>query len=158
QALGKMSDEVVATQYLGQERKFWSADPIEAEFEMTYKGEKITQKNKVYQREDLFDPNKIVKLRKNGKIVWVTNIDRMKAGRAPIGFDGHPVELHHMLQIQDSPIAEISRKFHQEHTSVIHIYPKTQKSLIDRDMFDRWRPQYWKERAKAIEEKMKLKQ
>ncbi|WP_183193919.1 hypothetical protein [Bartonella fuyuanensis] len=27
-----------------------------------------------------------------------------------------------MLQIQDSPIAEISRTFRQEHTSVIHNY------------------------------------
>ncbi|EJF77830.1 hypothetical protein MCO_00763, partial [Bartonella sp. DB5-6] len=60
QSIGKMSDEIVATQYLGQERKFWSADPIEVEFKMTYKGEKITQTNKVYQREDLFDPNRIV--------------------------------------------------------------------------------------------------
>ncbi|WP_375678895.1 MULTISPECIES: DUF637 domain-containing protein [unclassified Bartonella] len=152
QSLEKMSDEAIATQYLGQERKFWSK-PIEVEFEITNKGEKITQINKVYQRDDLFDPYQVVKLRKNGKTVWVTNIERMKTGRAPIGFDGHPVELHHMLQIQDSPIAEVSRTFHQEHTSVIHIYPKTQESLIDRDMFDRWRPKYWKERAKGYEEK-----
>uniref|UniRef100_UPI0035D0A12E HNH/ENDO VII family nuclease n=1 Tax=Bartonella sp. MM55XZML TaxID=3243552 RepID=UPI0035D0A12E len=152
QLLEKMSDEAIATQYLGQERKFWSK-PIEVEFEITNKGEKITQINKVYQRDDLFDPYQVVKLRKNGKTVWVTNIERMKTGRAPIGFDGHPVELHHMLQIQDSPIAEVSRTFHQEHTSVIHIYPKTQESLIDRDMFDRWRPKYWKERTKGYEEK-----
>ncbi|UTO28988.1 two-partner secretion domain-containing protein [Bartonella harrusi] len=158
QALGKMSDEAIATQYLGQERKFWSADPIEVEFGMTYKGEKITQKNKVYQRDDLFDPNQIVSWRQGGKKVWGTNIDRMKTGRAPIGFDGDPIQLHHMLQIQDSPIAEIRKTFHQKYTSVIHIYPKTEKSLIDRDMFDIWRPKYWKNRAKVIEEKMRLKQ
>ncbi|EJF78961.1 hypothetical protein MCQ_01002, partial [Candidatus Bartonella washoeensis Sb944nv] len=158
QSLGKMSDEVVATQYLGQERKFWSTDPIEAEFEMTYKGEKITQKNKVYQRDDLFDPNQIVTWTVNGKEVKGTNIERMKAGRAPIGFDNEPVELHHMLQTHNGPLAEVTNEFHNEHHSVIHINPNTMGSGIDRDIFDRWRPKYWKERAKAIEEKMKLKQ
>ncbi len=59
QISGKLSNEAIATQYFGQERKFWSADPIEVEFEITNKGEKLTQKNKVYQRDDLFDPNRI---------------------------------------------------------------------------------------------------
>ncbi|EJF95291.1 hypothetical protein ME9_00786, partial [Bartonella taylorii 8TBB] len=157
QSIGKMSDEIVVTQYLGQERKFWSADPIEVEFEITNKGEKITQTNKVYQREDLFDPNQIVSWRQGGKKVWGTNIERMKKGKAPLGFDNKPVELHHMLQTHDGPIAEVTNKFHNEHHSVIHINPNTMGSGIDRDIFDRWRPKYWKERAKIIEEKMKLK-
>ncbi|WP_425523224.1 HNH/ENDO VII family nuclease [Bartonella taylorii] len=50
--------------------------------------------------------------------------------------------LHHMLLIQASPIAEVSQSFHQKYTSVIHIYPKTQKLLIDRDMFERRIPKY----------------
>ncbi|EJF87639.1 hypothetical protein ME1_00994, partial [Bartonella vinsonii subsp. arupensis OK-94-513] len=158
QALGKMSDEVVATQYFGQERKFWSADPIDAEFEITYKGEKITQKNKVYQREDLFDPNQIVTWTVNGKEVKGTNIERMKTGRAPLDADDDPIELHHMLQTHDSPIAEVTNEFHKKNTAVIHINPNTMGSGIDRDIFDRWRSKYWKDRAKAIEEKIKLKQ
>ncbi|EJF96282.1 hypothetical protein MEI_01520, partial [Bartonella vinsonii subsp. arupensis Pm136co] len=153
QTLGKMSDEVVATQYFGQERKFWSADPIEAEFEMTYKGEKITQKNKVYQREDLFDPNRITEWEGKNGTVTGTNIERMKTGRAPIGFDGRPVELHHMLQTQDGPIAEISWTFHKGNHSVIHINPNTMGSGIDRDAFALWRQKYWKERAKGYENK-----
>ncbi len=149
QTLGKMSDEAIATQYLRQERKFWSVDPIEVEFEMTYKGEKITQKNKVYQRDDLFDPNRISEWKVNKEKVTGTNIERMKAGRAPIGFDGKSVELHHMLQTPDGPIAEVSRAFHKKHTSIIHINPNTMESAIDRDMFGQWREEYWKERAKG---------
>ncbi|EJF77023.1 Hemolysin precursor [Candidatus Bartonella washoeensis] len=153
QSLGKMSDEVVATQYFGQERKFWSTDPIEVEFEITNKGEKITQKNKVYQREDLFDPNKIVTWTVNGKEVKGTNIERMKTGRAPLDADNRPIELHHMLQTHDGPIAEVTNKFHKKNTAAIHINPNTMGSAIDRDIFDRWRMEYWKERAKGYEKK-----
>ncbi len=32
----------------------------------------------------------------------------MKAGRASIGFDDRPVNLHHMLQIKDGPLVEVS--------------------------------------------------
>nr|WP_254770982.1 HNH/ENDO VII family nuclease [Bartonella harrusi] len=156
QTLGKMSDEVIATQYLGQERKFWSADPVEVEFEMTYKGEKITQKNKIYQRDDLFDPNRISEWKVKGETVWGTNIERMKAGNAPIGFDGKSVELHHMLQTPDGPLAEVTNAFHNEHHSVIHINPNTMGSGIDRQQFNKWREKYWKDRAKTIEEKMQI--
>ncbi|EJF97351.1 hypothetical protein MEI_01388, partial [Bartonella vinsonii subsp. arupensis Pm136co] len=148
QALGKMSDEVVATQYFGQERKFWSK-PIEVGLEITNNGEKITQINKVYQSEKLFDPNRISEWMVNKKKVTGTNIERMKTGRAPIGFDGKSVELHHMLQTPDGPIAEVSRTFHKKHTSIIHINPNTMESAIDRDMFGQWREKYWKERAKG---------
>ncbi|WP_371137041.1 HNH/ENDO VII family nuclease [Bartonella sp. DB5-6] len=87
-----------------------------------------------------------------------TNIERMKTGRAPLDADNRPIELHHMLQIHDGPIAEVTNAFHNEYNSVIHINPNTMGSGIDRDIFDRWRPKYWQERAKIIEEKMKLKQ
>ncbi|WP_375622769.1 MULTISPECIES: HNH/ENDO VII family nuclease, partial [unclassified Bartonella] len=148
QSLEKMSDEAIATQYLGQERKFWSK-PIEVGFEITNNGEKITQINKVYQSEKLFDPNRISEWMVNKKKVTGTNIERMKTGRAPIGFDGRSVELHHMLQTPDGPIAEVSKTFHKKHTSIIHINPNTMESAIDRDMFGQWREKYWKERAKG---------
>ncbi|WP_375672300.1 MULTISPECIES: HNH/ENDO VII family nuclease, partial [unclassified Bartonella] len=152
QSLEKMSDEAIATQYLGQERKFWSK-PIEVGFEINHKEEKITQINKVYQRDDLFDPNRISEWTVNKKKVTGTNIERMKAGRAPIGFDNKPIELHHMLQTHDGPIAEVTNAFHNKHNSAIHINPNTMGSAIDRDLFDKWRTQYWKERAKGYEKK-----
>ncbi|WP_084790492.1 HNH/ENDO VII family nuclease [Bartonella koehlerae] len=36
----------------------------------------------------------------------------METETAPIGFDNESVNLHHMLQIQDSPIVEVSQSFH----------------------------------------------
>ncbi|CAK00854.1 filamentous hemagglutinin [Bartonella tribocorum] len=153
QSLEKMSDEAIATQYLGQERKFWSK-PIEVGFEITNKGEKITQINKVYKSEKVFDPNRISEWTVNNKKVTGTNIERMKTGRALIGFDNKPVELHHMLQIHDGPLAEVTNAFHNKHHSAIHINPNTMGSGIDRDAFALWRQKYWKERAKDYEKKI----
>ncbi len=82
-----------------------------------------------------------------------TNIERMKTGRAPIGFDNEPIELHHMLQTHDGPIAEVTNAFHNKDHSAIHINPNTMGSAIDRDAFALWRQKYWKERAKGYENK-----
>ncbi|WP_455476545.1 hypothetical protein [Bartonella sp. B17] len=35
----------------------------------------------------------------------------------------------------------------------MHIYPNTEKSLIDRKQFDKWRGEYWKGRAKGFTDK-----
>ncbi|WP_375673986.1 DUF637 domain-containing protein [Bartonella sp. AA18HLJMS] len=113
---------------------------------------KFGQTNKAYQRDDLFDPNKIVSWTVKGEEVWGTNVERMEAGRAPMGFDGKPVELHHLSQTPEGPIAEIGSKDHNKYTSVIHANPKTHQSLIEREKFGKWREEYWKERAKGYRE------
>ncbi len=113
---------------------------------------KFAQTNKVYQRDDLFDPNKIVKWMENKKEVWGTNIERMEAGRAPIGFDDKSVELHHLNQAPDGPLAVMSHEFHKKYTSVIHANPQKHQSLIERKKFEKWRAEYWKERAKDYRE------
>ncbi len=110
---------------------------------------KFGQTNKAYQRDDLFDPDRISKWRVNKKTVWGTNVERMKAGKAPIGFDGEPVELHHLKQTHEGPIAEIGSKDHNKYNSVIHAPSKTHQSLIEREKFKKWREEYWKERAKG---------
>ncbi|HLL30836.1 MAG TPA: HNH/ENDO VII family nuclease, partial [Allosphingosinicella sp.] len=56
---------------------------------------------RVYQRNDLIDPG-IVDSR--GR----SNLQRMGRGLAPLGPDGKPVNLHHMTQRADSPIAEVT--------------------------------------------------
>lgn len=91
----------------------------------------------------MFDPNQRVKWREKGEDVWGTNIDRMKARRAPIGFDNRSVELHHLNQTPDGPLAEMSHEFHKKYTSVIHANPKTHQSLIDRKKFEKQREEYW---------------
>lgn len=78
-----------------------------------------------------------------------TNLELMQLGRAPIGFDGKSVNLHHMLQSEDSPIAEVTQSFHQTNSAVIHINSSSGiPSGINRAEFDKWREKYWKQRAK----------
>ena len=122
----------------GKNRKFWKKDPIE------FKG------NKVYQRNDLFDPNLMTTWRNKGKVFRGTNIERMATGRAPIGYDGKAVNLHHMLQTQNGPIAEMSQAFHKTNHRVIHINPNSIPSGTDRAAFNEWRKQYWINRASGF--------
>lgn len=61
--------------------------------------------------------------------------------------DGKSVNLHHMVQSNDSAIAEMTQTFHQQNSAVIHINPNTIPSGIDRYAFDAWKARYWKDRA-----------
>ena len=121
--------------YLGQLRKYWSKPPVDFEG------------NKVFQRDDLFDPDLMTTWRERGKLVSGTNLERMASGRAPIGIDGKSINLHHMIQTQNGAIAELTQTFHQKFSSVIHINPNTIPSGIDRSLFDRWKSDYWNNRA-----------
>ena len=111
----------------GQSRKFWTT-------ETTFKD------TKVYQRTDLIDPSAVDKMGR-------TNLQRMEQGLAPLGPDGKSMNLHHMLQTNDSPIAEVTATFHQTNSKVIHINPNTIPSGIDRKGFDIFRNDYWINRA-----------
>ncbi|WP_375647421.1 DUF637 domain-containing protein [Bartonella sp. AA56HLJMS] len=135
------------TKLAAKEKKLWlKKKPTK------FTDSKFGQTNKAYQRDDLFDPNKRVNWMENKKEMWGTNIDRMETGRAPIGFDGQPVELHHLKQTHEGPIAEIGSKDHNKYNSVIHAPSKTHQSLIERKKFGKWREEYWKERAKGYRE------
>jgi A nuclease of the HNH/ENDO VII superfamily with conserved LHH len=74
----------------------------------------------------------------------------MQMGRAPIGPDGESLNLHHLLQTQDGPLAEMTQTFHQQNSSIIHINPNTIPSGINRPVFDAWRQQYWMNRAQGF--------
>lgn len=115
--------------YFQQNRKYWSSDPI------------VVNGNKVYQRNDLIDPKYIDP--KTGK----TNLELMQSGRAPIGPDGNPINLHHMTQSQAGPIAELTQTFHQKNSSTIHVNTGDIPSGINRAEFSIWRRDYWKNRA-----------
>lgn len=108
-------------------RKFWT---------------KSTEFNgvKVYQRNDIINPNLTDKLGR-------TNLERMKQGLAPLGSDGKPINLHHMVQMNDSAIVEVTQSFHQLNSRIIHINPNSIPSGINRAEFDAWRRLYWMFRA-----------
>jgi hypothetical protein len=94
----------------------------------------------VFQRDDIFDPTA---KDKNGR----TNMQRMSKGLAPIGKDGNPVNLHHLIQSEKGSIAEVADTFHKKYDRIIHINPKTIPSGIDRKKFNAWKRGYWKQRA-----------
>lgn len=77
----------------------------------------------------------------------MTNQERMHLGKSPIGNDGKPIELHHIGQKNDSPLAELTKTEHQNNYSMLH---QPQKSEIDRNVFDNFREQYWKDRLLTL--------
>ncbi|WP_316606158.1 HNH/ENDO VII family nuclease [Streptococcus pluranimalium] len=118
-----------------QNRKYWKN-------EVEFNG------NKVYQRDDLIDPNVVSSWKENGVTVTGTNVERMASGRSPIGPDGKSIELHHTTQRQTSSIAETTYTFHKQNSKTIHINPNTISSGINRNEFGKWRGSYWENRAK----------
>ena len=49
------------------------------------------------------------------------NLKRMEKGRAPIGYDGDPIELHHLIQSESGSVVEISGSMHRENHKTLHI-------------------------------------
>jgi hypothetical protein len=95
---------------------------------------------RVYQRSDLIDAARV-----DGR--GRSNLERMQSGLAPIGPDGRSMNLHHTIQSPDSPLAEMTATFHQEHSRIIHINPNTTPSGINRADFNAFRRSYWINRA-----------
>jgi RHS repeat-associated protein len=111
--------------------KFWTLTE--------YKGQRI------YQRDDLIDPAYVSPKDKYER----TNLKRMQQGLAPMGPDDKPLNLHHMLQTQDGPIAEVTHSMHFGNYRQLHWKVGTKiPSGINRETFEEWKTAYWKDRAK----------
>ncbi|HAO5741464.1 TPA: hypothetical protein IQC28_002498 [Listeria monocytogenes] len=108
-----------------------------------WKNEVVFKGTKVYQKDNIIDINKV-------DVKGRTNLQRMEKGLAPLGADGNPINLHHMTQREISSIAEVEQSFHQINSKTIHINPNTIPTGIDRKAFNKWRSDYWKERAKEF--------
>ena len=80
-----------------------------------------------------------------------TNLDRMKSGRAPLDANGKQIELHHIGQKQDSPLAELTCAEHRGNGNDNVLHNKQKESEINRENFDKERKDYWKARAEQIE-------
>lgn len=80
-----------------------------------------------------------------------TNLNRMKEGKAPLDKEGNPIELHHIGQKSDSPLAELTKEEHRGKNNNTILHDVNKESEIDRDKFNKERSDYWKERAKQVE-------
>lgn len=101
---------------------------------------------RVYQRDDIdfeyVDVN-----------TGMTNLQRMKKGRPPIGSDGKPVQLHHVLQKESGPMVEIREVTHQEYYKILHGIIGSGSSFRNNSVLNKqyqnFRSAYWKWRAKS---------
>lgn len=75
-----------------------------------------------------------------------TNAERMKEGKAPLDKDGNPIELHHIGQKADSPLAELTREEHRQGDNYKILHPENKESEIDREEFTKVREGHWQNR------------
>jgi hypothetical protein len=129
-----------------EELQFWSEAKVFGNEKLGYR--------RVYQRDDLFDPHAIVE----GDL---SNVDLMNKGRPPIGYDGKPVNLHHLTQDEPGALAEVGGKFHSDtkNSRILHGLKEPGESFrysIDgvtteaEKAFNRFKYWYWKQRAQGF--------
>jgi filamentous hemagglutinin len=95
----------------------------------------------VYVRDDLFEKTQ-------------ENLTRMLNGKAPIGIDGHPVNLHHVTQENGSALAEVGHTTHHKspNNKILHGIP-TKDNKVNREEFDKVRQAWWAYRGVNIQSK-----
>lgn len=107
-------------------------------------GQERDVSRRVYQRSDIDFEFYDIKTKK-------TNLARMLNGDAPIGNDGKPVQLHHILQQESGPMVEIREITHQEYKRTLHGLVSKGNSFRQnselRKQYNNFRSYYWKWRA-----------
>lgn len=76
-----------------------------------------------------------------------TNKERMENGNAPLTGNGETVELHHIGQKQDSPLAELTTQEHRGKGNDTILHDKQKETEIERGEFAKERKQHWESRA-----------
>jgi hypothetical protein len=79
-----------------------------------------------------------------------SNRERMEAGRAPIDENGDPVNLHHIGQKENSPLAELPDRVHKECDAVLHDKSIPTEIHGEDSNWNVVRSQYWRERASTL--------
>lgn len=75
-------------------------------------------------------------------------LERAQAGLAPLDKTGRPIELHHIGQDCEAPLAELTfKEHHGENEEILH--NRNRASNIKRNRFEKEKKKHWKERAKA---------
>lgn len=81
----------------------------------------------------------------------ITNRERMERGRPPITKNGEEVELHHIGQKPDSPLAELTMEEHRGTGNDTILHDKSKETEIDRNEFGKERREHWKDRVNVME-------
>lgn len=83
-----------------------------------------------------------------------TNKERAEQGLSPINKDGGKIELHHIGQHADSPLAELTQEEHRGKGNDSILHDKTKESEIDRYAFSRERSEHWLARVEKESEEL----
>lgn len=78
-----------------------------------------------------------------------TNKERMEMGLSLIDKSGETIELHHIGQKSDGPLAELTTSEHRGKGNDTILHDKSKESEIDRVAFTKERNSHWAERATA---------
>ena len=121
--------------------------PVEYKGTVKVNGEVKDVSRRVYQRND-------INTNYYDETTGLTNLERMQAGKPPIGTDGNPVELHHVLQQEAGPMAELREITHQQYYSQLHGLVENGASFRNNPLlnkqYNNFRYNYWKWRASLI--------
>lgn len=125
---------------------------IQYEGAVTVDGEVRDVSRRVYQRNDIEFGYYDARTKR-------TNLQRMMDGDAPIGNDGKPVQLHHVLQKESGPMAEVREVTHREYKRTLHGLVRKGSSFrndpVLAKQYNNFRSAYWKWRAKQCLEGVK---
>lgn len=83
-----------------------------------------------------------------------TNLERMENGKPPLDKNGKPIELHHIGQAADAPLAELTKSEHMSNGNDSVLHDKSKESEIDRTSFQKERAEHWKARAEEINQNL----
>ena len=122
---------------------------VQYEGTVTVCGEIRDVSRRVYQRNDIdFD--------RVDENTGLTNLEIMKSGHAPIGNDGYPVQLHHVLQKESGPMVEVRETTHEEYQRILHGLVSSGNSFRNNADLERqygnFRRKYWRWRARKLME------
>ena len=76
-----------------------------------------------------------------------TNKERAEAGLSPLNKNGEIIELHHIGQKNDGPLAELTADEHRSKDNYSVLHDTKKESEIDRIEFNNERSEHWKNRA-----------
>lgn len=77
----------------------------------------------------------------------ISNREKMERGRPPITKDGKELELHHIGQKPNSPLAELTMEQHRGVGNDTVLHDKTKETEINRNEFAIERKEHWKSRV-----------
>jgi hypothetical protein len=82
----------------------------------------------------------------------ISNIDRMHQGKPPVDEDGKPYNVHHVIQEEPGPVAELRESVHRKFHGILHGLKKSGESFRkDKKLvsdFEAYKKAHWKSRAK----------